>query len=76
MKRYFFDVVSHGQPAYDYQGSNLATAQKAYQLAELIALDVAVKSQEDFSDQAVYVRNEEGHTLFTLPVRWSSLVAA
>jgi hypothetical protein len=76
MKRYFFDIVSQGQLVYDYQGSNFPTVQKACQLAELIALDVAVKSQDEFSDQAVYVRNEEGHTLFSVPVRWSSLVAA
>jgi hypothetical protein len=76
MKRYFFDVVSQGRPVYDYQGSDFPTAQKAYHLAELIALDVAVKSQEEFSDQAIFVRNEEGRTLFSVPVRWCSLVAA
>ena len=76
MKRYFFDVVTQGQAVYDYHGSEFTTAQKAYQLAELIALDIVVKSQDEFCEQAVYVRTEEGHTLFSIPVRGAGLAAA
>ncbi len=65
MRRYFFDVVSQGQATYDYNGSTFTTAQNAYQFAELIALDVAVKARDEFSEHTVYVRTEEGHTLFS-----------
>lgn len=64
MRRYFFDVVSQGRTTYDYDGSTFTTAQKAYQFAELIALDVGVKSRGEFSQHTVYVRTEKGDTLF------------
>jgi hypothetical protein len=76
MRRYFFDVVSQSRPAYDYHGSNFATPQMAYQFAELIALDVAVKSQDESSQHSVHVCNEMGHTLFSVPVDLRSVAAA
>ena len=65
MRRYFFDVVSQGRTTYDYDGSTFPTAQKAHQFAELIALDVGVKSRDEFSEHTVYVRTEKGDTRFT-----------
>jgi len=75
MQRYFFDYVGQGKPEYDYIGQVLSTPQMAYEHAELIALDLAVMS-EDWIGWLISVRTEMGREIFSLPVESSCLAAA
>lgn len=76
MTRYFFDVVGHGRSELDYAGHILPTPDRAYDLAELIAFDLAVKRGDDAPSWAVNVSDVEGRKLFSIPVEASYLAAA
>jgi len=77
MIRYFFDVVSpENRSELDYSGRELPTADKACHLAETIAFDLAIEADDKWHGWAIYVRNFEGLTLFTVPVRSDCLAAA
>jgi hypothetical protein len=47
MTRYFLDVVGHERSELDYTGHILPTPDRVYDLAELIAFDLAVKKGDD-----------------------------
>jgi hypothetical protein len=66
MKRYFFDLGRQGQSVYDHQGRDFESDDAAYQLAELIALDLEVEGE--WAGWAVSVRSPEGRSVFTIPV--------
>jgi hypothetical protein len=68
MNRYFFDVVGRQRSELDYVGRILPTIEKAYDEAELLAFDIAVKEAEDTIGLAVRVSTPEGRKLFTIPV--------
>jgi hypothetical protein len=72
MKRYFFDLGSQSQSRYDYQGRECATPEAAYQLAELIALDLALDGE--WTGWAVAVRGPQGERFFSIPIRDADLV--
>jgi hypothetical protein len=72
MMRYFFDLDTQCQSMYDYQGRELATPEAAYQLAELIALDLALDGES--VGWTVAVCNPEGKRFFSVPVRDAELV--
>ena len=76
MSRYFFDRVSGTRSEYDYQGRVLATPEKAYQLAELMALDLGVAEGTEWAGWTIDVRNALGNQFFSVPVREPALVAA
>jgi len=76
MRRYFFDVVGQESPAYDYHGRDLPALESAYRLAELIALDLAVKFEDEWLGCAINVRSVDGRELFSVPVQSSDLAAA
>jgi hypothetical protein len=76
MNRYFFDVVGRERSEFDYVGRILPTIEKAYDEAELLAFDIAVKEAEDTIGLTVRVSTPEGRKLFTIPVRASYLAAA
>jgi hypothetical protein len=76
MNRYFFDVVGHGRSELDYSGRILPTLENAYDEAELLAFDLAVKRADDTIGLAVNVSSVEGRKLFTIPVQASYLAAA
>ena len=76
MQRYFFDVVGHGQSELDFTGRELSTPQRAYDAAELIAFDLAVRRVDDTIGWAVNVSDVKGHKLFSIPVQASYLGAA
>jgi hypothetical protein len=44
------------------------SAERAHQLAELIALELGAETDGDWRDWTVEVRNTEGRTLFAVPV--------
>ena len=76
MSRYFFDRVSGTRSEYDYQGRVLATPEKAFQLAELMALDLGVAEGTEWAGWTIDVRNALGKHFFSVPVREPALVAA
>jgi hypothetical protein len=67
MTRYFFDFGTDRTSMYDHQGRDFATPEAAYQLAELIALDLEVDGE--WNGWAVAVRNPKGERVFSIPVR-------
>ena len=76
MERYFFDIVGLGRSELDYTGRILAAPERAYELAELMALDLAVVREDETLGWAGNVSSIEGRTLFSIPVRTSYLAAA
>ena len=73
MERYFFDVVGNEGPALDYTGRTLPTADEAYNVAELMALDLAVKQGDGVIGSTVTVSNPYGRKLFSIQVKESYL---
>jgi hypothetical protein len=66
MKRYFFDLGSQGRSVYDHQGRIFESDDAAYQLAELIALDLEVDGE--WAGWEVAVRSPEGKSVFSIAV--------
>src|SRR5207244_13641978 len=60
MKKYFFDVVGQRRSEYDFRGRDFAEPQKAFQLAQLLALDLGVASEDEFSGGSINVRSADG----------------
>ena len=75
MKRYFFDVLGHQRSELDYSGRTFSTPEDAYSAAELMALDLVVRSEDDAIGLSVTVSSTEGRKLFSIPVRTSYLSA-
>ena len=46
MNKYFFDLVGDAGAQYDHRGRELASPEKAFQMAELIALDWVSKRKQ------------------------------
>jgi hypothetical protein len=76
MKKYFFDRVGLSCSEYDFRGRDFAEPQKAYQLAQLLALDLGVKDQEEFLGGSINVRNAAGHKLFSVQICDGEALAA
>ena len=76
MKRFFFDVSFKTHVRYDYQGRDFAGAEQARELAELIALDIGCRDNQDDLGFEVQVRNISGTCLFSIPIRQPELIAA
>jgi hypothetical protein len=72
MKRYFFDLGSGHQSMYDYQGRELATPEAACEMAEMMALDLALDGE--WTGWSVAVLSPEGKRFFSIPVRDADLV--
>jgi hypothetical protein len=75
MERYFFDVVGNEGPALDYTGRTLRSADEAYNAAELMALDLAVKQGDEVIGSKVTVSDIYGRRLFSIPIKESYLAA-
>jgi len=76
MKKYFFDRVGQRFSHYDFSGRDFAEPQKAYQLAQLLALDLEVAEAEEFGGGTIAVCNVAGAKLFTVPIRQPDQIAA
>jgi Domain of unknown function (DUF6894) len=76
MVKYFFDRVGGSRAEYDYKGCAFPSPDKALQMAELIALDMAIEAEGTWSGWNVDVRNAQGHRFFSIPVRAPELAAA
>jgi hypothetical protein len=69
MRRYFFDVVGRKRAEYDYRGRDFPAPDKAFRLAELMALDLAMEADDEWAGFSVKVRNADGGELFQVPVQ-------
>jgi len=67
MKRYFFDLGNQCQSMYDHEGRDCETPDAAYQLAEMIALDLEVDGE--WAGWTVAVCSPDGERVFSIPVR-------
>ena len=74
--RYFFDFVGHERSELDYTGRILPTPEEAYDAAELMALDLVVRREDETNGWAVRVSTAEGRKLFSIPVQASYLADA
>jgi uncharacterized protein DUF6894 len=71
MQRYFFDLGNQSGSMYDYQGREVATPEAAYELAELMALDLGL--DESWVGWVLVVRSPEGKSFFSIPVQNADL---
>jgi hypothetical protein len=72
MTRYFFDRGTQRDSMYDYKGGEFPTPDAAYQLAELIALDLALDGE--WAGWTVAVCSPGGERFFSVPVRDADLI--
>jgi hypothetical protein len=75
MDRYFFDLVGNEGRELDYVGRLLGTTDEAYNAAELIAFDLAVKQTDELIGSTVTVSDVHGRKLFSIPIKQSYLSA-
>jgi hypothetical protein len=66
MQRYFFDLVDPNCSEFDYRGRDMASLEKARELAELIAIDQSTRA--DRVGWKVKVCDASGRTYFSVPV--------
>lgn len=71
MNQYFFDVVGHEGSALDYTGRQLQTDNEAYDVAEMLAFDLAVKNADEGIGFKVTVSDVHGRKLFSVPIKHS-----
>ena len=76
MNRYFFDRVADTRSEFDYRGCELATVESAAEMAELIALDLAIDTASDWAGWAIKVSTALGKHLLTVPILECDRVAA
>jgi hypothetical protein len=69
MERYFFDIVGHQRSGFDYVGQVLLTTNEAYDRAETMAFDLAVRHADEPIGGEVTVSNADGCKLFSVPVK-------
>ena len=69
MKRYFFDRVGKHRAEYDFCGREFPSQESARQLAELMAIDLGISEQGEWSGWVVDVRNSLGQKFFSIPVQ-------
>jgi hypothetical protein len=75
MARYFFDVVGEQRSELDYRGRFLPAPEDAFRIAELIALDLGMKSDDEWNGWSVTVRDALGSQFFSVPVAANCLSA-
>jgi hypothetical protein len=75
MKRYFFDVVRQQRKQYDYQGRLFERPEYAGQFAELMALDLGIEPDDEWSGWSICVHDVRGQHFLSVPVPPSCLAA-
>lgn len=68
MEKYFFDLVGQDQSQYDYRGRVFSGPEKAFRLAEVIALDLEMRGEGEWSGWRINGRNAHGEEYFSFPV--------
>jgi hypothetical protein len=72
MQRYFFDLGSKHEFIYDYKGRECPTYEAAYQLAELMVIDL--EQEGDWDGWVVAISTDTGKRLCALGVRNAEVV--
>ena len=75
VNKYFFDILMGAHIEYDYRGRAFDQPAKAKEYAELMALDIAVSSNEQNCRGQIQVRDIAGNQLFSAAVRPELLAA-
>jgi len=76
MTKYFFDLVGQGCAQYDYQGRIFSVPEQAFRMAELMALDLEMEGDGEWTGWSVAVRSAYGQQYFSVPVRAAEMAAA
>ena len=76
MKRYFFDVVSGNNSAFDYHGHEFAAPEKAIEFATLIAIDLEIMHEGARGGSTVVIRDFKGRSYFSARIQLPELAAA
>jgi hypothetical protein len=76
MCRYFFDLVGQKRTEYDFRGREFSSLEDAFQMAEIIAIDLELKSEGEWRGWSVEVRNSDSGHLFSVPVQSVDVIAA
>jgi hypothetical protein len=69
MRRYFFDLERRQRKQYDYSGRIFERAEYAGQFAELIALDLGIAPDSEWSGWNICVRDARGQHFGSIPVQ-------
>jgi hypothetical protein len=69
MQRYFFDIVGGQRSNCDYRGREFPTPEGAFELAELMALDLAIDANDERIGYSINVSTADGRKLFSVPVQ-------
>ena len=68
MDVYFFDRISRERSEYDFNGKALPGPEAARQFAELIAMDLGVSEDGNWSNWMISVRDVFGKQMFFVPI--------
>src|ERR1700730_12936831 len=68
MEKYFFDLVGQDQSQYDYRGRVFSGPEKAVRLAEVIALDLEMRGEGEWSGWRLKMRSAHCEESFSVPV--------
>jgi hypothetical protein len=68
MQRYFFDVVNEQSSLFDYHGRKFADLDGARNLAELIAIDLAIEPDGHWRGWKVRVCDAKGQQFLSIAV--------
>jgi hypothetical protein len=74
MERYLFDLVGQQRKQYDHRGHFFETSEYARQFAELMALDLGIEPDGEWSGWSIHVHDARGQHFFSLPVQPLCLV--
>ena len=76
MKRYFFDVVSGNDSAFDYHGHEFALPEKAIEFARLMALDLEIMHEGVSGGSTIVIRDAQGRCYFSTTAQIPELAEA
>jgi hypothetical protein len=75
MQRYFFDFIEGDHTEHDFKGQELRTAEAAFRVAELMAIDESLEATR--MGWTLRVSDAAGKQLFSIPiVHYPELMAA
>lgn len=64
MNRFFYDIVGATSHSYDYQGRYFRTTGEAFEMAELVAYDLACSEKNNWAGFEIQVRDVSNEKLF------------
>jgi hypothetical protein len=76
MKRYFFDVVSGNDSAFDYNGHEFAAPEKAIEFATLMAIDLEIMHEGVRGGSTIVIRDPQGRCYFSTTAQIPELAEA